>query len=193
MRTTVYFKSIFSCLFFYFLTVGKTYSQLVAFTDFNWNYNLTTEIKKTIDNSLNGYWLVVNEDMALESIEYYEKDAVKACFHSNQKYNEAVEDKKAYLNNKIQAEIALTNQLYKKAIKYNRRKKIIADNLKLLLMDLKMTTEEDTDLNLLEDEFKTIEKIHQKIILFKKIKTKFLINQLKKTNDFEKMKELMLL
>jgi hypothetical protein len=175
------------------LTVGKTYSQLVAFTDFNWNYNLTTEIKKTIDNSLNGYWLVVNEDMALESIEYYEKDAVKACFHSNQKYNEAVEDKKAYLNNKIYAEIALTNQLYKKSIKLNNRKKIIADNLKLLLMDLKMTTEEENDLNRLDNEVKNVEKIHQKIILFKKIKTKSLINQLKKTNDFEEMKELMLL
>ena len=186
------FKSIFSFLFFYFLTIRDINCQLVAVSNFIWSHNIANEEKKTIDNSLNGYWLVVNEDMALESIEYYEKDAVKACFHSNQKYNEAVEEKKAYLNNKIQAEIALTNQLYKKAIKYNRRKKIIADNLKLLLMDLKMTIEEENELNRLDKEAKNVEKIHQKIILFNKIKTKSLVKKLKKSCDFEEMENLML-
>ena len=59
-------------------------------------------------------------------------------------------------------------------------------------MDLKMTIEEENELNRLDKEAKNVEKIHQKIILFNKIKTKSLVKKLKKSCDFEEMENLML-
>jgi hypothetical protein len=55
-----------------------------------------------------------------------------------------------------------------------------------------MTIEEENELNRLDKEAKNVEKIHQKIILFNKIKTKSLVKKLKKSCDFEEMENLML-
>ena len=186
------FKTIFSCLFFYILTISDINCQLVAVSNFIWTHNIATEEKKTIDNSLNGYWLILNEDLALETIEYYEKDALTASFYSKQKYTEELDDKQAHLKERIHTEIKLVNQLYRKAIKHTRSKKIIADNLKLLLMDLNMDIDELQNLNGLDHTLQKIEKIHQKIILLNKIKTKSLVKKLKKSCDFEEMENLML-
>ena len=193
MTTYLNFKSIISCLFLFFVITSKINCQITAVSNFILNFNISYDDKTNDHNNLNGYWLIFNEHLVLETIEFYEKDALTSSFHSSNKYNEMIIDKKVNLDNNIKSEITLVNQLYKKDIKYKWRKKIIADNLKLLLMDLKLAIEEEKDINRLEQQVDKIEKIHHRSILFKKIKTKSLIKKLRKINDFEEMKNLMLL